>query len=54
MKYTLARRTFTSEAEDGQHGLDVLAEQQRLGKRPAMIISDINMPRMDGILSSLR
>ncbi|NLM95982.1 MAG: response regulator [Firmicutes bacterium] len=50
VKYTLGKENFhVIEAEDGQHGLDVLAEQQRLGKRPAMIISDINMPRMDGI-----
>lgn len=30
-------------AEDGQHGLDVLQEL-----KPNVIISDINMPRMDG------
>ncbi len=30
-------------AEDGQHGLDLLA-----GLNPDVIISDINMPRLDG------
>lgn len=30
-------------AEDGQHGLEVLAESN-----PDLIITDINMPRMDG------
>ncbi len=30
-------------AEDGQHGLDVLA-----GISPDVIITDINMPRLDG------
>ncbi|MGI6034947.1 MAG: response regulator [Limnochordia bacterium] len=50
VKYTLGKENFqVIEAEDGQHGLDVLAQQQRMGKRLAMIISDINMPRMDGI-----
>ena len=31
------------QAEDGQHGLDVLA-----GSKPDVIITDINMPRLDG------
>ena len=31
------------QAEDGVHGLEVLA-----GSRPDVIITDINMPRMDG------
>ena len=31
------------QAEDGQHGLDVLA-----GSQPDVIITDINMPRLDG------
>ena len=32
------------QAEDGRHGLDVLEE----GPAPDVIITDINMPRMDG------
>ena len=31
------------QAEDGVHGLEVLA-----GESPAVIVTDINMPRMDG------
>ena len=31
------------QAEDGLHGLDVLREEQ-----PQVVITDINMPRMDG------
>jgi two-component system chemotaxis response regulator CheY len=31
------------QAEDGQHGLDVLQ-----GEKPDVIITDINMPRLDG------
>ena len=31
------------QAEDGLHGLDVLREEQ-----PHVVITDINMPRMDG------
>ena len=31
------------QAEDGVHGLEVLA-----GSKPDVIITDINMPRMDG------
>ncbi len=37
------------EASDGMEGLEVLEELERQGRRPAMIISDVNMPRMDGI-----
>jgi two-component system, chemotaxis family, chemotaxis protein CheY len=32
-----------TQAEDGVHGLEVLASQ-----RPDVIVTDINMPRMDG------
>ena len=32
------------QAEDGVHGLEVLAQ----GERPDVIVTDINMPRMDG------
>ncbi|MDB5439468.1 MAG: response regulator receiver protein [Caulobacteraceae bacterium] len=31
------------QAEDGVHGLEVLA-----GEEPSVIVTDINMPRMDG------
>jgi two-component system chemotaxis response regulator CheY len=37
------------EAKDGIEGLEVLEELGRQGRQPAMIISDVNMPRMDGI-----
>ncbi|MCF8031673.1 MAG: response regulator [Desulfarculaceae bacterium] len=37
------------EAADGQEGLEALAELERQGRSPAMIISDVNMPRLDGI-----
>nr|WP_281244254.1 response regulator [Anaerobacillus arseniciselenatis] len=36
-------------AVDGQDGLQKLEQLQQQGKRPAMIISDINMPNLDGI-----
>ena len=32
------------QAEDGVHGLEVLAQ----GEKPDVIVTDINMPRMDG------
>ncbi|MCB2226399.1 MAG: response regulator [Desulfarculaceae bacterium] len=37
------------EAADGQDGLEALAGLQGQGRSPAMIISDVNMPRLDGI-----
>jgi two-component system chemotaxis response regulator CheY len=37
------------EAENGKDGLDKLEELDQRGERPAMILSDINMPVMDGI-----
>jgi two-component system chemotaxis response regulator CheY len=47
LKYTLTKNNYQVEvAEDGQDGLEVL---QSLKTKPAMIISDINMPQMDGI-----
>lgn len=36
-------------ARDGQEGLDQLINLQKQQTAPAMIISDINMPVMDGI-----
>jgi len=37
------------EASDGVEGLEVLRALGRQGRNPAMIISDVNMPRLDGI-----
>ncbi len=50
LKYTLEKNGYEIVlAEDGQDGLDKLDELKSKGKKPAMIISDINMPRMGGI-----
>ena len=38
-----------AEARDGVEGLEVLEELSRQGRSPAMIISDVNMPRLDGL-----
>lgn len=35
-------------AEDGVHGLEVLGDMMAAGTPPDAIITDINMPRMDG------
>jgi two-component system, chemotaxis family, chemotaxis protein CheY len=44
LKYTLVEAGFrVTQAEDGIHGLEVLA-----GDVPDVIVTDINMPRMDG------
>lgn len=37
------------EAGDGLEGLEVLEKLSRQGRSPAMIISDVNMPRLDGL-----
>lgn len=37
------------EATDGRNGLDVLQRITREGKRPSLILVDINMPVMDGV-----
>jgi two-component system chemotaxis response regulator CheY len=37
------------EAGDGEAGLAVLHDLAKKGVRPAMIITDVNMPKMDGI-----
>jgi two-component system chemotaxis response regulator CheY len=37
------------QAKNGEEGLDKLEESKRLGVKIDMIISDINMPVMDGI-----
>lgn len=50
VEYTLKKNGYVVEtAVDGQDGLQKLEKLQRQGKRPAMIISDINMPNLDGI-----
>ena len=36
-------------AEDGVDGLSRLESLNKQGRRPALIISDVNMPKMDGI-----
>lgn len=38
-----------AEAGDGQEGLEVLGGMAQKGEKPAMIITDVNMPRMDGL-----
>lgn len=50
VEYTLKRQNIeVASAEDGQDGLDVLKKLEEKGKKPDMIISDINMPNMNGI-----
>jgi two-component system chemotaxis response regulator CheY len=50
MKFFLERAGFSvAEAVDGVDGLRVLGQMESKGIRPGMILSDINMPRMDGI-----
>jgi two-component system chemotaxis response regulator CheY len=36
------------EAEDGVHALETLEGLKRAGREPDLLITDINMPRMDG------
>ncbi len=50
LEYTLGKGGYeVISAVDGQDGLERLQDLGAKGKRPAMIITDINMPRMDGI-----
>jgi two-component system chemotaxis response regulator CheY len=50
VKFTLAAQGFDIvEAHDGKQGLDVLRGLVEADQRPAIILSDINMPVMDGI-----
>lgn len=50
VEYTLKKEGYLVEqAVDGQDGLKRLEELRQKGIRPAMIISDINMPNLDGI-----
>jgi two-component system chemotaxis response regulator CheY len=43
-----------AEAEDGQDGLDKLESMQKKGESVSLIITDINMPQMDGITFILK
>ncbi|MFW5787138.1 MAG: response regulator [Halanaerobiales bacterium] len=50
LQYTLSKNGYEVElAENGQEGLELLHDLSDKRKKPAMIISDINMPVMDGI-----
>ena len=50
MKFFLERSGLSVvEAVDGMDGLRVLGTLDSSGIRPSMILTDINMPRMDGI-----
>jgi len=49
LKLALTQAGFTPQvAEDGVHGLEVLEDMVDDGAPPDAIITDINMPRMDG------
>lgn len=50
VKYTLKKNGYEILlAENGKEGLEVLEENSSMSDRPKMIITDINMPKMDGI-----
>ncbi|MEI7893229.1 MAG: response regulator [Myxococcales bacterium] len=50
VKFTLMSAGFeVVEAHDGKHGLEVLKQMVTAGDRPVIILTDINMPVMDGI-----
>lgn len=50
VEYTLSRQDIeVVSAGDGKEGLAVLAELKKENKKPDMIISDINMPVMNGL-----
>ncbi len=50
VKFALTSAGYdVAEATDGKNGLDVLKKLSDANDRPAMILSDINMPVMDGI-----
>jgi len=50
VKYTLQKSGYeVLLAENGVEGLKVLKENSSMSDRPQMIITDINMPKMDGI-----
>lgn len=50
VKYTLEKNGYeVLLAENGVEGLKVLKENSDMRSRPKMIITDINMPKMNGI-----
>ena len=50
IEYTLKKVGYQVEsASDGSEGLETLKKLQVRGQLPAMIITDINMPNMDGL-----
>jgi two-component system chemotaxis response regulator CheY len=50
VKYTLEKEGYeVITANDGEDGLKKLKKNSDRSKRPKMIITDINMPNMDGI-----
>jgi two-component system chemotaxis response regulator CheY len=50
VRYALASAGLeVVEADDGLSGLEVLRGLAQRADKPAMIITDVNMPRMDGI-----
>ena len=50
VKYTLNKEGYeVLLANNGQEGLEVLKNNSSMSDRPKMIITDINMPKMDGI-----
>ncbi|MBN2714310.1 MAG: response regulator [Deltaproteobacteria bacterium] len=50
VRFTLESAGYeVAEADDGKTGLSRLQELLAKGDRPGMIISDVNMPQMDGI-----
>jgi two-component system, chemotaxis family, chemotaxis protein CheY len=50
VRFTLEKAGWpVREAGDGSDALKALADMQAVGERPAMIVTDVNMPNMDGI-----
>jgi len=50
IEYTLKKAGYRVEsASDGSEGLETLKNLQKKGQKPAMIITDINMPKVDGL-----
>lgn len=50
VEYTLQKAGYKVEsAKDGSEGLSLLKKMLSGGKRPAMIITDVNMPIMNGL-----